>query len=270
MTLRKALVATLLVMGLGAPASAAASTPAPPGANDWTCRPTATHPSPVVLVHGTAENMLDNWLAVSPALKAKGYCVFALNYGAGDGAPLGIYGTERIERSAQELADFVARVRSATGAAKVALVGHSQGGMMPRYYLKFLGGTRSVDELVGLSPSNHGTANPLTPVVGLACVACLQQMAGSPFLVQLNAGDETPGNVSYTQVVTRYDEVVVPYTSGYLDPGPRTTNVRLQDACPLDVTDHLGISYDPAAIQWVEHALARPGPADPGFRPACA
>ena len=37
------------------------------------------------------------------------------------------------------------------------MVGHSQGGMMPRYYLKFLGGTAFVDDLVGMAPSNHGT-----------------------------------------------------------------------------------------------------------------
>ena len=41
--------------------------------------------------------------------------------------------------------------------------GHSQGGMMPRYYLKFLGGASKVDDLVGLAPSNHGTDNPARP-----------------------------------------------------------------------------------------------------------
>ncbi len=38
------------------------------------------------------------------------------------------------------------------------MVGHSQGGMMPRYYMKFLGGAAKVNKLVGLVPSNHGTS----------------------------------------------------------------------------------------------------------------
>ena len=89
---------------------------------------------------------------------------------------------------------------------------------MPRYYLKFLGGAAKVDDLIGLAPSNHGTSNPLllTPGLNYLCPACLQQKTGSAFLQHLNGGDETPGAVSYTNVVTQYDEVVLPYTSGYL------------------------------------------------------
>jgi triacylglycerol lipase len=45
--------------------------------------------------------------------------------------------------------------------------------------------------------------------------------------------------------------------------------VLLQDRCPLDVAEHLGIIYDAVALRWVRNALGRPGPADPGFRPRC-
>jgi triacylglycerol lipase len=263
-------IAVLAVLAVLATSSAAAAAPPPPGAN-LACTPSAAHPFPVVLVHGTFENRFDNWLAMSPALRAAGYCVYALDYGARDGSGLlGIYGIGEIERSARELRDFVAGVRARTGAAKVSLVGHSQGGLMPRYFIKYLGGAEVVDDLVGLAPSNHGTANPLAPVAGFSCPACRQQVAGSAFLRDLNAGDETPGDVSYTQVVTRRDEVVVPYTSGFLAPGENVTNVTLQDACPNDTSDHLRVPYDPPAIALALNALGRPGPADPAFRPACA
>ncbi len=135
--------------------------------------------------------------------------------------------------------------------------------MMPRCYVKNLGGAAKVDDLIGLAPSNHGTTNPLAPY---GCTACTQQVAGSPSITALNAGDETPGDVSYTQIETRNDEVVTPYTSAFLDSG---TNVLLQDTCQSDPVEHLAIIADPVALQWVENALGRPGPADPAFVPRC-
>src|SRR5512133_4370134 len=130
--------AIALIAAAAAPAANAADVtdllPAtsPPGANDFTCKPTAAHPSPVVLVHGTFEGATDNWSTVSPQIKAAGYCVFALEYGN--------RGTGDIAASAGQLQRFVDAVLAATGAQKVSLVGHSQGGMMPRWYIKFLGG----------------------------------------------------------------------------------------------------------------------------------
>jgi len=235
----------------------------PPGSNDFTCRPTAAKPYPVVLVHGTFGDSFVSWQSLSPMLAGDGYCVFALDYG--------LRGTGPIEKSAAQLRDFVDRVLSATGATKVSIVGHSQGGMMPRYYLRFLGGAAKVDELIGLAPSNHGTTNPLTPPPGSSlCPACAQQAAGSAFLTNLNAGRDVEPGVDYTVLSTRYDEVVTPYRSQYLTgPAEQVTNITLQAKCRLDLTDHNFIIYDPAALQWVEHALLRDGPASPSFRPFC-
>ncbi len=111
----------------------------PAGAGDWSCRPSAAHPNPVVLVHGTLENQNDNWRGAAPLLADQGYCVYAFNYG-GPSATSPVQGTGPIADGARTLAAFVDRVLGATGAAKADLVGHSQGGMMPRYYLKNLGG----------------------------------------------------------------------------------------------------------------------------------
>ncbi|GAA4380172.1 esterase/lipase family protein [Nocardioides caricicola] len=265
------LVSLLAVVGLSTPADAdplpLPTSPFgdPTGANDWFCRPSADRPTPVVIVHGTfgdKKSLLDR---LSSAMVDDGFCVYSLDYGN--------RGTGDIAASARQLKKFVRKVLDATGAAQVSMVGHSQGGMMPRYYIRFLGGAKVVDDLVGLSPSNHGTTLTGSGSPGSAtggfCTACTQQAAGSPFLTRLNAGDETPGLVSYTQITTRYDEVVVPYTSAYLAEGPRTTNVTIQDLCPADLAEHVLIPMSRTAIAVTLDALTHAGPADPAFRPAC-
>ncbi len=250
-----------ILRGQARPASA------PPGANDWSCRPRAAHPRPVVLVHGTGANMALSWRALSPELKNRGYCVFALNYGGNALGP--------VERSARELAAFVDRVLAATGAERVDVVGHSQGGMMPRQYIRFEGGGAKVGTLVGLAPSNHGSGGedeadtpPKLPawarswlrrLTGGLCPACADQSAGSPFLTRLNEGSETVPGVSYVVIQTRYDQIVTPWTSALLT-GPGATNIVLQDGCAQDRVDHAAIAYDRRAVGFTLHAL---DPAEP-------
>ena len=246
----------------GVAASLAAPGSSPPGANDWSCKPSAKHPRPVVLVHGTVENMRLNWSALSPLLKNEGYCVFALDFG---GAILGQFrGVDAVASSAGELNTFVDRVRAATGTPKVDIVGHSQGAMMPRYYINFLGGDQEVNALVGLAPSNHGTTllgiatlgNLLGagPAVGALCASCADQIIDSPFNRLLTASGDTRPGIEYTVIATRYDEVVTPYTSGFLS-GPGVTNITLQDGCFLNGAEHLSISYDRRALTHVLNAL---------------
>jgi triacylglycerol esterase/lipase EstA (alpha/beta hydrolase family) len=243
----------------------------PPGSNDWNCRPTAAHPYPVVLVHGTFANMTDSWQALSPLLANNGYCVFALDYGGSPGNQ--VQATGDIPTSAAQLGAFVDRVLQATGATKVVVVGHSQGGMMPRWYIKFLGGDQTVHELVGLAPSNHGTtfnglassarAFPGGPsAFGGLCQACEQQFVGSSFLDELNAGGDTVPGPSYTVIETKYDTVVTPYTSAFLS-GPNVTNITLQDQCARDLVDHVGIIYDAIALHDVLDALDPAGATPP-------
>jgi triacylglycerol esterase/lipase EstA (alpha/beta hydrolase family) len=244
----------------------------PPGADNFSCQPSAAHPYPVVLVNGTFANMNNNWRAASPLLADNGYCVFAFNYG-GVTPTSDIQGTGEIAASAQELASFVNQVLAATGAAKVDLVGHSQGGMMPRYYINFLGGASKVDTLVALAPSNYGTTldglTTFAQLLGLsslvnggltaACEACVEQEEGSSFLAGLNATPTVP-TVTYTVIESTDDEVVTPYTNAFLPAAPNVTNITLQQQCPLDATDHLEIAYDPVAMADMLNAL---DPGDP-------
>ncbi len=236
---------------------------APPGANDWGCEPTAAHPRPVVLLHGTFANMTNAWQRVSPALVNQGYCVFALDYGGQESSF--VQGTGDIPTAAAEVDAFVDQVLAATDAEEVDLVGHSQGGgILPRWYLTFLGGADEVHTLVGFAPSNHGTtvfglgtlarAFGLTALIGTASPAAEQQIIGSSTNAQLDAGGDTVPGVSYTNIVTRYDEVVTPYTNQYLS-GPNVTNILLQRGCWIDYSEHLGIVYSPRAIALMSNAL---------------
>ncbi|MCX3062773.1 esterase/lipase family protein [Streptomyces beihaiensis] len=252
---------------------------APAGANDWSCEPTAQHPRPVVLIHGTLENMNDNWGGAAPLLADNGYCVFAFNYGgATDNSP--VQATARIEDGAAKLGAFVDQVRAATGASEVDLVGHSQGGgPMPRYYLKHdPSAAGKVDKFVGITPSNHGTTldgitevgralyllEPANALLDKTAPALEEQEIGSDFNRSLDAGGDTVPGVDYTVIATEYDEVVTPYTNSYLTAGPGATvhNIRLQDACAADRADHLEAPYDPITLTYVLNALdpAHPRP----------
>lgn len=250
----------------------------PPGAN-LPCRPSAAHPYPVILTEGTFASMENSFGAISPDLVNNGYCVYAFNYG--QTLPFtGIYATGDIAASARQLASEVSHVLSQTGASKVDIVGWSQGGMMPRYYIRDLGGAATVNMLVGLAPSNYGTSldglvtaiselgslGIVTGLLSATCPACAEQLQGSAFLTSLNSAP-TAGGVKYVVIETADDEVVTPYTNAFLPAGGNVRDITLQKQCPQDRSDHLSIPYDSNALQDVINAL---GSDDPDFQPSCA
>ena len=160
------------------------------------------------------------------------------------------------------------RTMSRTSHREVDVVGWSQGGMVPRWALRFWPDTRKVvDDVVGLSPSNHGTV--------LADAACQQdcnpafhqQASQSQFVRALNSGAETFRGIDYTVAYTRLDEVVVPNFGPAPSSALRTghgqiANIALQDVCPTNTADHFAIgSFDAVGFAIVADALGHPGPA---------
>ncbi|MER6815345.1 alpha/beta fold hydrolase [Spirillospora sp. NPDC000708] len=250
------------------------------GANDWNCRPSAEHPTPVVLVHATFVNLGTNWSVLSPMLANEGYCVFGFNYGMTQLSFDRIGGLGDIAESARTLDAFVDKVLAATGARQVDLVGHSQGGMMPNYYLKRLGGASKVRTFVALAPSNHGTTidgvldlGRTLNLLGFANQALndagapglVQQEQGSDFQNALfGDGDTVPGP-RYVVIETKNDIVVTPYTNAWLK-GDGVTNILVQDQCPDDTVGHVGMFNDSPVMQDVLDQL---GANTPGFKPAC-
>lgn len=249
----------------------------PAGVNDWSCRPSAAHPEPVVLVHGLFANADINWGRLGPELVGAGYCTFALTYGVYPNDPLplsSIGGRAPFEDSAAELAAFVDRVLAATGAAKVSTIGHSEGTLVAAYYEKVLGGNTKVALQVSFAGGFGGSPvldGPLLhavlavlhpgidPLLNPVCAACGQVVFGSAFLEQLRAGGVAAPGVRYTNIVTRYDELVLPYTNGTFD-SPQATNITVQDGCEVDLADHISIVTDLRAI---DHALNALDPEHP-------
>lgn len=235
----------------------------PEGMNDFACKPSAAHPNPLVLVNGTFENMYANWSLFAPMLKRDGYCVFGLNYGGANGSP--IQQLANMRASGLQLSQFVDEVREATGAAKVDLVGHSQGGLLPLYYINVLGGADKVATMVGVAPASNGIAlygimpliaeNPfLRILVGLPLAAASDFTAGSAFMQTTAASGLTRPQVNYTTIISRID-LLVSVPEAQLPAAPNVTNIVTQDVCPQDFADHVTLVYDDITLQLVRNAL---------------
>ncbi|NGN68291.1 alpha/beta fold hydrolase [Streptomyces sp. A7024] len=249
---------------------------APPGANDWDCKPSAEHPEPVILLHGLGGNQRLNWSTTAPLLANNGYCVYSLTYGNHDNLPIG--GLESMRDSAQAVSALVDKALQQTGAKKAAIVGHSEGSTVGAYYLKRLGGAAKVDKLVGISPNYQGTelygltrlAQNLPPglddILETACGACKEYARDSAFMKDLNAGGSAavPG-VTYTNIQGAFEQIVLPNSSGTLAV-PNATNTRVNKGCAADLSDHISLVASRRANQMVLNAL---DPAHPGELP-CA
>ena len=257
-------------------ASGANFTGNPPGANDFSCKPSAAHPEPVVMTHGILGDRVTNWQTYAPLLKNNGYCVFAITYGQSPllPAPLNqaLGGLTTIEDSALQLKAFVAQVLAATGANKVDILepaprapscptttpsSSAARGTSTSTSRSRRSGTRPA---VADSPRSRRSvrwrsrpARPGTELTNLVAPALGEMIGGSPFFTKLQSGGTTkvPG-ITYTNITTKYDELVTPYTSGF-ETGE--TNLVVQNYCTTDYTEHFEIVADPVAAALVLNAL---------------
>ncbi len=151
------------------------------------------------------------------------------------------------------------RTMAKRAGGKIDILGYSQGGMVPRWALRFWPDTRAlVESYVALDPSNHGTVDAYAICTGDGCAPAIwQQETGANFLAALNSGAETFAGIAYTVVYSDTDEVVVPNlpvasSSSLSGGGGKIANISVQSICPNDVSEHLAMgSYDP-----VGYALA--------------
>lgn len=261
---------------LSGPASAAAPSAVPttvptasPANLQCSGDPAASHGEPVLLVPGTTLNpQVDFSWNYEKAFTAQGraWCAITLAGGAGGDFAMG-----DIQTAGEQVADAIRTLHGRAAGQQIAVVGHSQGGMVPRWAFKYFPDTRAmVSDLIGLAPSNHGTVDAY-PICAVTCSPSIwQQQTGSKFLKALNAGAETYAGISYTQVYSLTDEVVVPNfplitpASSELHTGAGAiTNIASQSVCPLVPAEHLSVgTSDPVGYAAVMDALDHAGPAD--------
>jgi triacylglycerol esterase/lipase EstA (alpha/beta hydrolase family) len=244
------------------PSAAAASAPSS-GFNDQSCRPSTTHPYPLVLLHGLTANGQLNFTEMGPYLAGLGYCVFAPTYGQSfPGSPGGLV---PVAQSAKEIVADIDNVLTTTGATKVDLVGHSEGGFQSLYVPKVLNYAGKVDRVVALAPPTHGTNLDSLVYLGqllgitsqlntLGCGACADLIPGGPGVTALTTGPIAQPGVNYTIIASRTDEVVTPPSTAFIEE-PGVTNEYVQDTCPLDLVGHIGLAIDSGVFQLVANAL---------------
>ncbi|MEV0806737.1 alpha/beta fold hydrolase [Micromonospora sp. NPDC050200] len=260
MLLRTILAATTAVAALLVPATAAAAAPdRTTGAGTVATSTTTTVSANPVIVIGGLIGVSIAYEPIAARLRADGFRVSIYQLpglGFGD-----------IRESARDFKTYVDQVRASTGAAKVDLVAHSEGGLVSRWYVRFLGGADVVGRYVSLGSPQQGTyAANILKFVGLgSCagiVACQQMSIGSDLLTALNDGDDTPGALRWATVRTWQDELVWPIDNASLADG--ATNVLIQSWCPLRVVGHLGLVLDGTTYTVVRQVLT-----DAAVRPNC-
>ena len=229
--------------------------------DDWSTRPTAERPWPVVLIHGTCDSK-GIWQVLADMLRAAGWATFAPDYGTRATGPL--------QESARQLDAYINAVRTVTGAEKVILVGHSQGGLLARYWMRMHDGADYVRHVVCISAPNHGTtqggiASPLfrserQEEVARSLIdawfgpAGMQQVTGSKIVEDTNRGSEVEPGVSYTCIATRSDAIVVPPNTCFLN-GPNVHNVYIQDIERLAIIRHEDMPMNRRVCQFVLEEL---------------
>ncbi len=276
---RRVVAGVVVLAGLGATPAAAAdpvfapvdrpgpplSVPAAKLDGALLCSPSlaSTKRAPVLLVQGTGATAKDNWSwTYEPALDKLGIAWCQVDLPENATADVQVAG---------EYVVHAIRTMHARAGRRIAIIGHSQGGMVPRWALRFWPDTRTmVDDLIGFAPSNHGTTQAGPTCNGGCSAANWQQSDTSNFMKALNSFQETFKGISYTSIYTRTDEIVQPNQnaqtgSSSLRTGDGArTNVATQDVCPNDVYEHLSIGLvDPVAYALAVDALDHDGPAEP-------
>ena len=189
---------------------------------------------PVLLVHGYLCNYRI-WDAVATRLRQAGHPVLALNL-----EPL----FTSIDRYAPLVDAALEELRRQTGAPKVALVGHSMGGLVIRAWMRAQGSDR-VARVITLGTPHAGTqiAHAISTENG-------DQMRWHSAWLQDLAASESAATRSLMRIaITPQDNIVYPQREQVLADVP---------VAVFDGLGHLELCLDKSVLNWIVQQLADP------------
>ncbi|KAI1427084.1 Alpha/Beta hydrolase protein [Xylaria sp. FL1777] len=236
--------------------------------NDFSCKSAR---NPVVLLHGLSANRDVDLNLLQYELNGRGYCTFSITYGA-HAVPSWIGGLDDMTKSSKQIADFVREVQQKTGAAKVDMMGHSEGGVHAVYVpLTQDGISDIVEHIVALGPAIHGATyfgftdlwyiggdvtrtlvGQLVDLVG--CPACEQLAPDGLVTNQFAAADKIVQDGNKVTVIMSKSDTLVPVDVSTINE-PGVNNVLVQTTCPDDEVGHAGLAYDKSVWRLIINAL---------------
>lgn len=223
---------------------------------------------PVIIVHGVIDGENGSY-DFANSLRRDGFAVFTPTMPTG--------GLQGVATNVEYLRRYVRWVLQTTGAKRVDLVGHSQGGLTIRAFVR-AGGDDVVDSVVSINSPHHGVAGPWRPLFDAIRAIPLLSRVVPPGLLELdersalfrwlNDGDETPGNARYTSMWSRdADGIVFPWSSPALQ-GARNV-VLEQGRTWARGPHHLFVNHSNVeAYLALRAALLEPRPGTPSDRSA--
>ena len=195
---------------------------------------------PVLLLHGYGCNS-GYWVHLVPLLDAA-----RISHACADLEPLG----GDIDGYVPAVARAVEALCEASGAPRVAILGHSMGGLVARAYVRRHGAAR-VSRIITLGTPHHGTS-----LANLGLGANARQMRRarqgeapeSDWLRTLAKEEDPARRALVTSIYSHHDNIVAPQTSSHL-PGAR--NIAFGGV------GHVALGSNPHILSCIMHELAR-------------
>jgi hypothetical protein len=237
-----------------APSGPALKTPAATLAAALSCSPDLATSSrtPILLVPGTVSTgaVAYGW-GYQKVLRDQGYpvCMVALPGG----------GLQDMQTTVEYVVHAVRSMSDVSG-KEISVLGHSQGGLLPAWAVRFWPDLASrIDDVVSLDAPYGGTRLADYACGVIDCPALAWQVTRGSDWSRALRRFPVPAGISYTSIGSSNTDLVFPSPDATLLPG--ATNMVLQQVCPGRFVGHLDILSDAAAYALAMDALTHAGAA---------